>query len=170
MPWPDILTGQSKCLCLPVRWLGWVYLALEFRVFSIINCPARPPRKVGICSLPFLLQPHTAGSPGRALGNLWTNRLFSETANYLGLLQCIPGKERNREEKVSAHTRLDSLRGGGRVLRFGEPRRDTLLKKIPAIHWATEPMPDFPTCDCLLILGRSCVRPLLIKDPRSPSP
>lgn len=42
MPRLDTLASQSKCLCLPVPWLGWIYLALECSVFLIKNCPARP--------------------------------------------------------------------------------------------------------------------------------
>lgn len=47
----------------------------------------------------------------------------------LGCYGASPEKEQ-REKKVSARTRLDSLRGGGLVLRFGEPRRRNVASEL----------------------------------------
>ena len=149
MPWLDTLTSQSKCLCLPVLWPGWIYLALECSAFSIKNCPARP-------------QPHRVGSPSMALGKLWTNRLCMETSQLLEAMRVHP--EREQEDKLNTHTRLDSLRGGGLVLRFGEPRRGNGASEIPArqqrlpcLLWACPPDPGSP-CFCPTFMGKLCSR------------
>lgn len=68
----DTPAGQSKCLCLPVQWLEWIYLALECSAFPIINCLAMLQGGLGSagfcpCPQPFNDRNPT-GSP-RSLGD-----------------------------------------------------------------------------------------------------
>lgn len=141
MPRPDTLTSQSKCLCLPVWWLGWIYLALECSAFSIINCPARAPERLGSSGFPAHPQPHKAGSYGTALGNFRTNRFCSERANELGLLQGI--LTRNSKGRSSAHLpgwilcEVEALSLG-----LGSLEEETRLQK-PQPPWAM--VPDLPS-------------------------
>ena len=140
MPWLDTLASQSKCLCLPVPWLGWIYLALECSAFSIKNCPVRP--QEGWDPLAFLPAPNPTELEAPAwpwessepTGSAWRQ---STTGGY----ESAPRKGTRKTN--STHTRLDSLRGGGLVLRFGEPRRGNRASKIkarqqclPCLLWA----------------------------------
>lgn len=140
MPWLDTLASQSKCLCLPVPWPGWIYLALECSAFSIKNCPARP--QEGWDPLAFLPAPNPRELEAPAwpwessgpTGSAWRRQL-------LEAMRVHPEREQGRQP--STHTRLDSLRGGGLVLRFGEPRRGNRASKIqarqqclPCLLWA----------------------------------
>lgn len=134
VPWPDTLAGQSKCLCLPVQWLGWIDLALECSAFLHINCPARPPEWLGSPGFPLCPWPHRAGSPAgpwKSPGP--TGMEMSQPISWSSRHSTPPDPEENREN-FSTHTRLDSLRGGGLVLRFGEPRTRNMASETPASH------------------------------------
>lgn len=106
MPWPDTLASQSKCLCLPVQWLGWIYLALECRAFFIINCPVRPQEgwdpqaslpAPGIMRLEALAQPWH--SPGEVLDQ-WTLHRDSQVT---GAARVRPRKGTGKGEEIQ-HT------------------------------------------------------------------
>lgn len=160
MPWLDTLTSQSKCLRLPVPWPGWIYLALECSAFSIKNCPARP--QEGWDPLAFLPAPNPTELEAPAwpwessgpTGSAW------RPVNYWRLREYT--QKGNKKDKLNTHTRLDSLRGGGLVLRFGEPRRGNGASEIPArqqhlpcLLWACPPDPGSP-CFCPTFMGKLC--------------
>lgn len=158
MPWLDTLAGQSKCLCLPVRWPEWIYLALECRAFLIINCLARSPKRLESEGFPLCPKAHRAEGPAG----------FWETSGPAGFAARQPmdwGRCSARTpRKGPGQTRCGTYQAGFSARWRPCPQVGGAWKKTQSLKNASQTLGN-TACTCFpghthpLVLENSCMDP-----------